>query len=69
MADVFLECSDGHLFIASPLKLVFMSVHLGSRGWLRCPVDHKWRTVEAVRVYKADKFSEAELDEAMRHRF
>jgi hypothetical protein len=69
MADVVLQCSDGHLFTASRLKLVFLSVHLGSRGWLRCPVDHKWRVAEAVRVYQADKFSQAQLDEATRHRF
>jgi hypothetical protein len=69
MAVVLLQCSDGHLFTASRLKLVFLSVHLGSVGWLRCPVDHRWRVAEPVSDYKANALSEAELDEAERHRF
>jgi hypothetical protein len=69
MAAVFLRCSDGHLFTASRLKLVFLSVHLFGSVWLRCPVDHQWRVAELVRVYEGDALPEAELDEAMRHRF
>lgn len=69
MASVILRCSDGHLFSATRLKLVFLSVHLGDKGWLRCPVDDKWRIAEPVRVYEADALSQAELDEALQHRF
>jgi hypothetical protein len=54
---------------ATRLKLVFLSVHLGYVKWLRCPIDHKWRTAEPVRAYKANALSEAEMDEAMRHRY
>lgn len=66
MAVVILECTDGHRFTASPLKVVFCSVHLIDKGWLRCPVDHKWRVAGRVGV---NALSKAELDEAMRHRF
>jgi len=69
MAAVILRCSDGHLFSATRLKLVFLSVHLVDKGWLRCPVDHKWRIAEPLRVYEASALSQAELAQAMHHRF
>ena len=69
MAALILRCSDGHLFTATRLKLVFLSVHLGFVGWLRCPVDHKWRIVTPVRAYEANSIPDAEITEAMRHRF
>jgi hypothetical protein len=69
MAVVLLRCSDGHLFAATRLKLLFLSVHLIDVAWLRCPVDHKWRIAEPLRAYKANALSEAEIDEAMRRPF
>lgn len=66
MGVVILECVDGHFFTANRLKLVFFSVHLIDRGWLRCPVDHKWRVVGQVGV---NALTEAQLDEAKRYRF
>jgi hypothetical protein len=66
MATVLLRCSDGHLFTANPVKLVFLSVHLAGSGYLRCPVDHKWRIAEKVSV---NQFTEAEVEQATRYRF
>jgi hypothetical protein len=66
MPDLFFRCSDGHLFTATWLKIVFLTVHFGNAKWMRCPVDHKWRM--AYRI-GADTLSETELDEAKRHRF
>lgn len=69
MAAWILRCSDGHLFSATRLKLTFLSAHLYDRVWLRCPVDHKWRTAKPVRVFEAGAVPEADLNEAMQHRF
>jgi hypothetical protein len=69
MAPLFFRCSDGHLFTASRLKISFLSVHLIDRVWLRCPVDHRWRTAKPVKVHEADGLPDHELEEAMRHRF
>ncbi len=66
MADLIFRCSDGHLFSANLLKLVFLSVHFGTAKFLRCPVDHKWRM--AYRIDPAT-LSETELDEAKQYRF
>lgn len=66
MNDSVFRCSDGHLFTAAWLKIVFLSVHLGNAVWLRCPVDHKWRTASRASV---NTLTEAELDEAKRYRF
>jgi hypothetical protein len=69
MAPLLLRCSDGHLFAASRLKILFLSVHLVDRVWLRCPVDHRWRIAQPVEVHEAEALPAGELDEAMRHRF
>jgi hypothetical protein len=66
MARLVLRCSDGHLFSATRLKLVFLSVHLIDKGWLRCPVDHRWRIASVV---VGNALSDAELHEAEQHRF
>jgi len=66
MAAMTLRCSDGHLFTAGTVKLVFLSAHFIDRVWLRCPVDHKWRMASVV---PASTLSEADLYEAMQHRF
>lgn len=41
------RCSDGHVF---PLRLAdhVLSLHLGARRLLRCPVDKRWRMVEMI---------------------
>jgi hypothetical protein len=64
-----LKCSDGHLFTTRPWKLVFLTMHLGADGWLRCPVDHKWRIAEKVSQFHFDALPEAERHEALRHRY
>lgn len=66
MADPIFRCSDGHLFTASLLKLVFMSLHLGISKFLRCPVDGKWRVASPV---SPGSLSDPELRQARRHRF
>lgn len=66
MPDVVFRCSDGHLFAASRLKVLFLAVHLAGSIFTRCPVDRKWRT--AARVHPGSR-SEAELDQAKQHRF
>jgi hypothetical protein len=48
---------------------VVATVEYSAHGRLRCPVDHKWRVAGLVRVYEAEALPQAELDEAMRHRF
>ena len=63
---MILRCSDRHLFTANWVKLVFLSVHVIDRNWLRCPVDHKWRMASMV---LASTLSETELYEAKQHRF
>ena len=66
MVDLVFRCSDGHLFTASWLKMLFLSVHLGDVKWTRCPVDHKWRTVSRV---NPGSLSYAQIDEAKQNRF
>jgi hypothetical protein len=66
MGTPILRCSDGHLFTASWLKILLLSMHFGNSVWTRCPVDHKWRM--ASRIAPGD-LSGAELDEAKQHRF
>ena len=66
MAVMILRCSDGHLFTASWVKILFLSVHVIDRKWLRCPVDHKWRMADVV---PAGTLSETDLYEAQQHRF
>lgn len=41
------RCSDGHVF---PIGLTdhVLSLHLGARRLLRCPVDKRWRMVAMV---------------------
>lgn len=66
MPDQIFRCSDGHLFAANLLKLIFLSAHFGTSKFLRCAVDHKWRM--AYRI-EPESLSEIELDEAKRNRF
>jgi hypothetical protein len=66
MDMLIFRCSDGHLFTASWLKILFLSMHFGGSVWTRCPADHKWRM--ASRTFSS-ALSDAELDEAKQHRF
>jgi hypothetical protein len=66
MAVMVLRCSDGHLFTATALKLMFLSVHVIDKVWLRCPVDHKWRMASMIPV---GALSDTDLYEAQQHRF
>lgn len=64
--DQIYRCRDGHLYVASLGKSSLLSIHLGNLHFQRCPVDHRWRT--AARV-EASHLSEAQLEEAAKHRF
>ena len=66
MAIKIIQCSDGHLFIASTAKLIFFSAFFPPGMLLVCPVDHKWRRAS---VAPASALSESEIDEAQQHRF
>lgn len=55
-----LRCSDGHLFTSSEGARFFLSLHLGPKRLMRCPVDGKWRLMENV---DAGDLTEAELGE------
>lgn len=43
-----LRCSDNHLFVAGTAARLFLSVHLGRKRLMRCPVDGKFRIMENV---------------------
>jgi hypothetical protein len=60
-----LRCSDGHLFTSSESIRLFLSLHLGPKRLMRCPVDHKWRMMQNV---NSTDLTEAELAEAAEHR-
>lgn len=66
MQDHIYRCSDGHLYTSTWLREHWSAVHLGSGARLhRCPIDHRWRITRAV---DANQLSEAQLDDARRHR-
>ena len=56
-----LRCSDGHLFTSSEGSRLFLSVHLGPKRLMRCPVDGKWRMMSNV---NSKDLAEAELEQA-----
>jgi hypothetical protein len=60
-----LRCSDGHLFTSSEGSRLFLSMHLGSKRLMRCPVDGKLRMMENV---DSKDLSEAERAQASEHR-
>lgn len=61
-----LRCSDGHLFTSSEGARLFLSLHMGPKRLMRCPVDRKWRMMQNV---NSTALTEAELAEAAQHRF
>jgi hypothetical protein len=66
MGAMIFRCSDGHLFTASWVKILFLSAHFGNSVWTRCPVDHKWRMASRI---ARDDLSDAELDQAEQYHF
>lgn len=67
MTEVIYRCSNGHLYAASWVKALALSIHLGFGTHLqRCPVDHRWRIASRV---SANELSEEQLAEARRHPF
>jgi len=65
VGDRILRCSDGHLFVSGEAKRLFLSVHLGPKRLIRCPVDRKLRM--AGNVSAAD-LTEREIEQARSHR-
>ena len=65
VGDRILRCSDGHLFVSSEGGRLFLSMHLGPKRFIRCPVDKKWRM--AGNVNSAD-LTEQEVGQARQYR-
>ena len=42
VGDRILRCARGHLFTSGEAARLFDSVHLGSKRFMRCPVDDRW---------------------------
>lgn len=42
VGDRILRCAQGHYFTSGEVARLFDSVHLGSKRFIRCPVDGKW---------------------------
>jgi hypothetical protein len=61
-----LRCSDGHLFTSGEGSRLFLSVHLGPKRLMRCPVDGKLRMMENV---NSRDLSEAELQQAHQYSY
>jgi hypothetical protein len=61
IGDRILRCSDGHLFISGEGTRLFLSIHLGPKRFLRCPVDKKWRMAGNV---SSRDLSPSELEQA-----
>lgn len=60
------RCSEGHLFQTPYFPLMsFKAIRLGSSRLQRCPVGKHWTKVSFV---PAGDLSEAEIEEAVRHR-
>ena len=68
MPNTFIyQCSDGHLYTASPIKAILLSIHLGiGRHFQRCPVDGRWRI--SKRLDRND-LTDQQLQEAQQHSF
>jgi hypothetical protein len=65
VGDRILRCSDGHLFTSTEGARLFLSVHLGAKRFMRCPVDRKWRICENVQAAGLD---DAEREGASHYR-
>jgi hypothetical protein len=65
IGDRILRCSDGHLFVSGERARLFMSVHLGPKRFLRCPVDRKWRMAGNI---DSANLTEQETEQARKYR-
>jgi hypothetical protein len=63
--DLFLRCSDGHLYLASRHTLLWRTIHFGAKQLRPCPVDGRWRIAEFV---DPSTLSRGELEQAAAHR-
>lgn len=61
VGDRILRCAQGHLFTSGEAARLFDAVHLGSKRFMRCPVDGKWGLASNV---NSTDLSEQELLEA-----
>jgi predicted HD phosphohydrolase len=65
IGDRVQQCSDGHYFTSRESTRLFLSLHLGAKRFMRCPVDHRWRMVGNV---SSRDLTEEQLDQARTHR-
>ena len=65
IGDRILRCSDGHLFVSGEGARLLMSVHLGPKRLLRCPVDRKWRMAGNI---DSVNLTEQEIEQARKYR-
>jgi hypothetical protein len=65
IGDRVLRCSDGHLFVSGEGARLFLSIHLGPKRLIRCPVDRKFRMAGNV---NSANLTEQELEQARSHR-
>jgi hypothetical protein len=65
IGDRTLRCSDGHLFVSGEGARLFLSLHVGSKRFIRCPVDKKWRTAGNV---NSGDLTEQEIGPARQYR-
>ncbi len=65
VGDRILRCSDGHLFVSSEGTRLLLSMHLGPKRFMRCPVDKKWRMAGNV---NSKDLTEQEIEQAHQYR-
>lgn len=58
IGDRILRCSDGHLFVSGEGSRLLLSLHLGPKRLMRCPVDGRLRMMSNV---NSKDLSESEL--------
>ena len=63
--ELFLRCSDGHVYIASLQTIRWRSMHFGVTQFRQCPVDHKWRKAQFVNPRELTK---SEREQAANYR-
>lgn len=63
--DLFLKCSDGHVYMASMQTIRWRSMHIGTTQYRRCPIDNKWRKAVFVNPRELTK---DQLDQAAANR-
>lgn len=63
--ELYLRCSDGHVYIASLQTIRWRSMHFGLTQFRPCPVDHKWRKAKFV---NPSELTAVEREQAANHR-